>query len=232
MLKKRKKIICIIPARKGSKGVKNKNLKEIGNYSLTEHTILQAKKSKLIDYVAVSTDSKKIQKISKLNNIWCEQLRPKKFSGDRAKLYYAVKHVLDCCEKKFDIVVELHPTYLFRKSNTIDKAIKFFLNNKTKSLISIFQINDTSHPDYYIKLKKNIISFKNSPTEFNRHRLKKYFKSSGFILISEIKSFYANKSMIGNPCLGYVIKDKLQQLDINNINEFLFAKMIYEKKLY
>ena len=76
----KKKILCVIPARAGSKGVKNKNLRKVGNITLTEHTINQAQKSKLINYIAVSTDSTKIQKIAKSNNIWCEKLRPKKFS--------------------------------------------------------------------------------------------------------------------------------------------------------
>ena len=61
---KKNKIIAIIPARAGSKGVKSKNLQKIGNNFLVEHTINQAKFSRYIDMIAVSTDSKKIQNIS------------------------------------------------------------------------------------------------------------------------------------------------------------------------
>ena len=228
----KKKILCVIPARAGSKGVKNKNLRKVGNITLTEHTINQAQKSKFINYIAVSTDSTKIQKIAKINNIWCEKLRPKKFSGDNAKLYDAINHVLSNIKYNFDIIVELHPTYLFRDPKQIDKAIKYFLNHDSKSLISIFEIDDTSHPDYYINLKKKKIFYKNSPTKFNRHKLKKYYKSSGYILVSKVSSFYKFKNMLSKDCLGYVIKDKLQQLDINTIYDFLLVKMIYEKKLY
>ena len=58
------KILAIIPARAGSKGIKNKNLQRIGNKTLVEYTIDQAKNSKYINTIGVSTDSKKIQNIS------------------------------------------------------------------------------------------------------------------------------------------------------------------------
>ena len=66
---KKKKLICIIPARKGSKGLKNKNIKRLNNVPLMAWTILLAKKCKLIDDIIVSTDCTKISKIAKR---WCK----------------------------------------------------------------------------------------------------------------------------------------------------------------
>ena len=75
---KNKKLIAIIPVRKKSKSIKNKNLIKIGKYSLLERTILIAKKSKFIDEVFVSTDCKKMYKISKKYNVNLKKFKEQK----------------------------------------------------------------------------------------------------------------------------------------------------------
>ena len=90
---KKKKILVVIPARSGSKGIKNKNLKKIGGLSLVEHSIKHAKKSKYIDLIAVSTDCKRIQKIAISKKVWCNTLRPKKISGDKSVTSQAIVHI-------------------------------------------------------------------------------------------------------------------------------------------
>ena len=89
-----KKIIAIIPARIGSKGVKFKNIKKVKNLTLIQRTINQLKKLKLINTIAISTDSKIIQKIAIKNGIWCKNLRPKSISGDKSHTFEAIDHVL------------------------------------------------------------------------------------------------------------------------------------------
>ena len=81
----KKKIICIIPAREGSVGLKNKNIKKINGKPLIYWPINAAKKSKLIDTIIVSSDSKKVKKLAKNYNVACPFLRPKKISGHKAK---------------------------------------------------------------------------------------------------------------------------------------------------
>lgn len=226
-------ILAIIPARIGSKGLKHKNLLKIGNKELVQHAIDQCKQSKLINSIAMSTDSKKIQNIAKKNNVWCEKLRSKKISNDTAKLYHAIKFTINNIDKKFDFIVEIHPTYIFRSPKLIDQAINFLINNKNlDSIISVKEIKDTSHPDYVIKINNKKINFKKTPTAFNRHKLNKRYYSMGLILISKYKSFIKNKSMVGNSCGGFIIKNNLPCLDINNIDEFKYAKYIYENKIY
>ena len=79
----KKKIYCLICARKNSKGLKNKNILKFKNVSLVEHTFFQAQKSKYISKVFVSTDSKKIIQLAKKNRVNVPFVRPKKLSGDR-----------------------------------------------------------------------------------------------------------------------------------------------------
>jgi CMP-N-acetylneuraminic acid synthetase len=226
------KILAVIPARKNSKGLKNKNICKIKKKTLIEYAINSAKKSKYINYIALSTDSKKIQNIAKKKNVWCEKLRPKKYSLDKSSTYSAVKFTLENINVKPDIIVELHPTYIFRKTSTIDNAIKLLIKNKQfNSLISIKAIQDTSHPDFAINLMQNKkIKCKISPDKFNRHYLSEKFSSLGYILISRAKSFYKNKSMLGPQCLGYIIKDEFECLDINNKAEFIFCSLVAKNR--
>lgn len=227
----KRKIIAIIPARAGSKGIKNKNLLKIDNKTIVEHTINSAKKSKYIDFIAVSTDSKKIQKISKKQNVWCEYLRPKKISLDQSSTYDAIKFALNKINNKFLYIIELHPPHIFRSHLLIDKAIKIMMNNKyLDSLISVIPVKNTSHPDYIISLKKNKINYKKSPAKFNRHFLSKKFRSSGIILISKYKSFFKNKSMVGKNCYGFIIDNDLSTFDINNKMDFMLAKTLWARK--
>ena len=224
------KILAVIPARAGSKGLKNKNILKLGRKTLIEIAIDKAKTSKFIDKICVSTDSKIIQKIAKKNKVWCEKLRPKAISGDKSKLYHAVKFVIDNVDYKPDIIIELHPTHVFRSSKLIDRAIKFFLKyKKADSLISLLEIKNTSHPHFAINLKKKIIKFKNSPTNFNRNFLKnKRYQSSGIILISKLINFLKNKSMVGKNCLGYVVKNNIEKIDINTPIDYSFCKFLFK----
>ncbi len=222
----KKKIIAIIPARAGSKGLKNKNILKLKGKPIIKYTIDQAKKSKFISKIAVSTDSKQIQKIAQKENSWCERLRPKKISGDKSKLYHAVNFVLKNINYEPDIIVELHPTHVFRSVKLIDEAINIFLKKKLNSLISILEIKDTSHPDYAINLSNKIIKYKKSPTNFNRNFLKKKYRSSGIILISTVKNFYKNKSMVDKKCYGFVVQNEIEKVDINSRIDYEFSKFL------
>jgi CMP-N,N'-diacetyllegionaminic acid synthase len=226
----KKKILAVIPARSGSKGLKNKNILKLKGKPLIQFTVDQVKKSKLIDVISISTDSIIIKKLAKTQNIWCDKLRPKKISGDKSKLFHAVKFVLDNIKFEPDLIVELHPTHVFRSTELIDQAIKIFLRKKNlDSLISVLEVKNTAHPDYVIKLKNNIIKYKHSPTSFNRHFLRKKYQSSGIILISTLKSFLKNKTMIGKKCYGFVVRNEIEKIDINNATDFEFCKFLMKK---
>jgi CMP-N-acetylneuraminic acid synthetase len=224
------RIIAIIPARAGSKGIKNKNLKKIGNKTLVEHTINQAKSSRYINMIAVSTDSKKIQTICKgKKKVWCDYLRPKNISGDRSRTSDAILFTLNKINKEFDYIIELHPTHVFRKVEIIDKAIEIILKNKRfDSLISIIEIKSTAHPDYVINLRNNYsINYKNSPARFNRHNLSKKYMSAGIILISKVSSFLRNKSMCSKKCYGFVINDFLTEQNLDSDRDLKIAKIVW-----
>ena len=89
-----KKILAVIPARLGSKGLKKKNIKLINNQPLINYSIRSCLKSKLIDKIFVSTESNLIKKISEKQKINIDFLRPKNLSQDSSKTFDVIKHVI------------------------------------------------------------------------------------------------------------------------------------------
>ena len=130
---RKKKIVAIIPLRKNSKGIKNKNIKKMGGVPLMKYTIDYAKQSKLIDKIFVTTDGEKISKIS--NKLGVEIIkRPKSLASDTASSDSAVVHAINYINNKlrynFDIVVFLQATTVLRKYGELDSAIRLHVKKK------------------------------------------------------------------------------------------------------
>ena len=120
MQEKNLKILIVIPARKNSKRLPNKNLLKVNKKSLIQRTIDIAKQITDKENIIISTDSSKIQKIAKQNQINVPWLRPKKLSSDKASSENVVLHALNWYEKNFkkvNCLLLLQPTSPFRKSS-------------------------------------------------------------------------------------------------------------------
>ena len=123
------KNLIIIPARKGSKRLKNKNFLRLNGKTLLEHTIEFAKSVNNSDLIIVSTDSKKLKKLSKNYDVLCPWLRPKNISGDKSTSSSVAIHALKWFQKKYkqsvDNVVLMQPTSPFRKKKNLYQLFKF-----------------------------------------------------------------------------------------------------------
>ena len=134
MYKKTQKVICIIPARGGSKGLKNKNLMKVNNKPLIFYPINAAIKSKVCDYVFVSTNSKKIAKVAKFYNASVPFLRKEKYSQDltttEKTLQNALLEIENYLNIRSDICVFLTCTNIFRKIEWIKEAVGILKKKK------------------------------------------------------------------------------------------------------
>ncbi len=145
------KILTIIPARGGSKGIPGKNIIDVNGKPLIAYTIepaVKAKESGLTDKVIVSTDSKEIADVARRFGAEVPFLRPESISGDKAKSVEFLQHALDFYEESgihFDAVLLLQPTSPLRTEKDINDALKLFEESKNDSLISVYEeeyIND------------------------------------------------------------------------------------------
>ena len=139
-----KKILAIIPARGGSKGIPHKNIYPLYNRPLIEYTIEAAIKSNRFDDVIVSTDDEEIATASKKAGASVPFMRPENISGDHAKTIDVILHAIDYLNligKNYDIVVLLQATSPLRNSDDIKKALDFFIKNDIRSMASAKDIS-------------------------------------------------------------------------------------------
>ena len=208
------KIIAVIPARSGSKSVKNKSIITYKKKPLIYHSIDIAKRSKFIDRVFVSTDSKKYQKISIKFGAEAPFLRPKKFSKNISPDIDWAMHIVNYLknsEKYFpDLIVHVRPTTPNRNLKIFNEGIKFFLKNvkKANAMRSISPMNQPPQKMFMMKNKflKGYFNKSLKGEYFNlpRQIYPKCFMPNGYIDILKPKYFLKNKSLMGRRILGYV----------------------------
>ena len=222
------KVLVVIPARSGSKGVKNKNIKKINGIPLLAHSINYAKKSIYVDKVVVSSDSKKYLNISKKFGAETPFIRDKKISNDDTKDYPVIKDALLKSEKiyktKFNYVILLRPTSPFREKNLIERSLKLLKKyNSASSVRSV--IKTKNHPYRSWILKKNFIyGFVDKINEsYNIPRQKLptvYFQTGDIETIK--RSTLLKGSISGNNVLPVFVKKYLDldhTIDFKNINK-------------
>ena len=152
------KILCVICARGGSKGLKNKNILDFFGKPLVKHTLDQAKKIKKISNIVVSTDSIRISKIVGQKYSWF--LRSKKLSGHKVPKMNVIIDTLIRSEKKFkvnyDVILDLDVTSPLRIIKDINESIKLF---KKKKYGNLFSVSNASKNPYFnmVEKKKNKI---------------------------------------------------------------------------
>ena len=226
----KKKIICIIPARGGSKRIKNKNIKQFHNKPLIFYSIKNALSSKIFTEVYVSTDSKKIQKISKKYGANVSHLRPKKFSGDKIitkdVLINFIKNLKST--HKIDYLCCLYPTAPLITSIDLKKAYKQFVKSNADALISVGKYNN--HPLRGFRLSKNkYLSFK-----FPKYQKKNsqdletmYHDAGAFYFYKKSQFLKTKKNLIPRKTIPFVL-NQCKVVDIDNIDDFKFAKKLFQ----
>jgi len=225
-----KKYLCVIPARKGSKSIKNKNIILLKQKPLIQYTIDLAKKLGKNFEIVVSTDSRKIYEIIKKNKLNFFGFRPKKLSGDYALTRDVVKFELKKIENKLKLkffgIILLQPTCPIRKKNTVIKATKFLNRKEYDSVISVSEVG-SYHP-YRMKIfqkrhLKNFMKFKGENMQPRQKLPKVYIRSGSFYLIKR-DIFLKYNSLVGKKCKGIILKG-LETINIDSIEDLEYLKL-------
>lgn len=217
----KKRLLVIIPARSGSKGIKNKNIIDVCGKPLIAYTIdlaLKIKRDKLVSEVIVSTDSKKIADISRKLGANVPFLRPGAISEDKAKSIEFVLHAIDYFERKgvfYDYIITLQPTSPLRQYKDIKEAIKLYLKNKNESLISAY--HEESITGSILYNRKNDLAIPLSPEHnegIKRQKASRVFIRNGAIYISSVKYIKKYHKVISNsPLLFEMPKNRSLNID-------------------
>lgn len=147
-------IVALIPARAGSKGVPNKNVRMLGGHPLLAWSIAACLKSKSIHRVIVSTDSADYAKLAKELGAEAPFLRPAEISADRSTDYDFVVHALDWLAnegREPDFLVHIRPTTPFRNPSLIDAAVGEFVNaSQATALRSVHEMSESAYKTFEI----------------------------------------------------------------------------------
>ena len=225
---KKYNVLAIIPARGGSKGIPQKNIKLLKGRPLITYTIEAAKKSKIFDRIVVSTDDRKIEKVS----IRCRAeviKRPKRLALDTASTESAILHALEWLEKnknyKPDIIGLLQPTSPLRNYKDIKGAYKKFINEKLDSLLSV-----TGNAIFIWQTRQD--RFK--PINYNylhrprRQDMRHQFKENGAIYFTKYNIFMKYKNRLGGK-IGYFVLNEARSMDIDSPVDLLVAENILNR---
>lgn len=226
---KKIKVLAIIPARKGSKGIPNKNFRIINKRKrLIDFTVSAAKKSKYISRIVLTTDDSRIIKHVKKYKIDYLFKRHKKYSTDNAR---STDVTLDALKRvknyKADLIMLLQPTAPLRKISHIDDSIKLLCKKykKYNSLVSVTSLEEP-HPYKLKKIKnKYLVSFiKNKNSEIPRQKLEKIYKLNGCIYLIK-KNILQYKKTFFNKTLPYIMDEKFS-LNIDTMADLKFLKSL------
>ncbi|MBL4708656.1 MAG: acylneuraminate cytidylyltransferase family protein [Flavobacteriales bacterium] len=198
------RILGLIPARGGSKGVVRKNLKPLNGIPLIAYTIEQALSSSLLDRVVVSTEDEEIATKSKDLGADVPFMRPLELAQDESPTIDTILHALQYFKEKgenFDAVCLLQPTVPFRKAGSIELAIQQFVSTDADSLISVQEIPHQFNPNWaFIQGKnKQYLTLANGEDKIisRRQELPKAFYRDGAIYITKSEVLLENISLYG-----------------------------------
>lgn len=222
---KNKKILGLIPARGGSKGIKDKNIIELCGKPLVAYTIEAAKNSKYMDAVVVSTDSERIAEVAKAAGAEVPFMRPKELAADTSKTVDSVVHAVETLEhmgRFYDVLVLLQPTQPLRTTFDIDKALEYYFASGEKDLVSVSEVDD--HPILMRTFDKDGVMHHLVETNSTcrRQDMDKYYRVNGCIYINQIAGLNAETSFNDNE-LGFVM-EKNRSVDIDERKDLYVAE--------
>jgi CMP-N,N'-diacetyllegionaminic acid synthase len=223
------KILAIITARGGSKGVPGKNIKFLGTKQLIQYTIEAALASSLITDIIASTDSESIASVAKASGVAAPFLRPAELATDTASSIDVVIHAINYLEneeKYYDAVCLLQPTCPFRPVDFIDKAITQFEKSEVDSLISVLPVPDEFNPHWIfepgIDGNLHIVTGEREIIK-RRQDLPRTFFRDGSIYITKKKVIKEQHSFYGDR-IGYIESDPLFYANIDTPADFANAE--------
>lgn len=221
---KGKKILGLIPARGGSKGIPRKNTVNLCGRPLIAYSIEAGRESKYIDYLMVSTDDELIASISRKYGAEVPFLRPKELASDTAKTIDAVLHAIYALRERkmvFDCVILLQPTQPLRTTEDIDASVELFFEKGCRALVSVSEVDD--HPILTRSIENGQLKpLLDTSSTCRRQDMPKYYKINGCIYINSVDDLGKDTSFNDN-CIPYIM-EKSHSVDIDEMDDLNTAE--------
>jgi len=231
-----KKVLGLVLAREGSKGLPGKNIKPLCGKPLIAWSIEAGLASKFIDDLVVSTDGYEIASVSEQYGAEVPFLRPPELASDGASSISAILHTLDYLEKNercYDAVVLLEPTSPLREVADIDAALELLVEKNSSSVVSVCAAEAT-HPSFMFKMDaftNKLFPFTGTqPNALRRQDIQPVYFLDGTIYCSTPKKIREENSFYHEETLAYVVP-KWKSLEIDDADDFLMVEAIMKSRL-
>ena len=224
--------IAIIPARSGSKGIKNKNIKELCGKPLMAYTIEAALASGCFEEVMVSTDSERYAEIAKEYGASVPFLRSDKTAGDNSSSWDMVEEVLNCYQKMgryFDSFCLLQPTSPLRNAKDISDAYDLFNACASFAVVSVCEAEHSPLWCGHLPDNKEFIGFINSECDKQRQAGRTFYRLNGAIYIVKVDKFVEEKFLYKAGSFAFVMSQE-KSIDIDTEIDFELAELLIRKQ--
>lgn len=226
------KKIAIIPARSGSKGLPDKNIRELCGKPMLAYSIEAAKKSGKIDVVHVSTDSEYYAEIARKYGADVPFLRSEELSGDTATTWDAVRFVLEEYKKlgkQFDVVTLLQPTSPLRIAEDIIKASDLYSLKSATAIVGVCEMEHS--PLWSNTLSENLCmdGFLSKATNVQRQKLDTYYRINGAMYMIDSQIIINKQEIYGEKSYAYIMP-KERSIDVDDLMDFKIAEMYMKER--
>lgn len=227
-----RKILAIIPARGGSKGIPRKNIVPLAGKPLIAWTIQAAQKSKYIDKIVVSSEDDEILAVGarfKAQSI----KRPAHLATDTVVPEPLIFQVMDYLKEKEnyipEIIVYLQPTSPLRDTDDIDNALKIFFKNKVTALNSVYEIEKKYLKTFLINKQGFLMGSINDKYPFiNRQQLPSVYMPNGAIYIITKKEFMKTGQLFSNKTIPYIMTAE-KNFDLDTVEDLKKLRRTFRK---
>lgn len=227
------KILVIIPARGGSKGIPHKNIKPLNGKPLIHYTIDEAREIVNDEDICVSTDDPEIIRCVEDYGLKVPFVRPEELATDTAGTYEVLLHALNFYEKQgrhYDAVLLLQNTSPFRKSGQIKEALKLY-NDKVDMVVSV---KECAANPYYCVFEENADGYlhvcKGDGNIFRRQDAPKVYEYNGAIYIINTESLKHQHMHQFKKRIKYVM-DEISSFDLDTMIDWKIAEMIKKENM-
>lgn len=224
-----KQAAAVIVGRKGSKGLPGKNVREFLGKPLVEWTIIQAKNSKLISKIIVTSDDPDILQIAHRHNVSAVQ-RPLEFSGDTSPIGEAILHAIGTLMPDADpglTVVLLEPTSPLRPKGFLDQSLELFWSSNADSAVSV-GMSTSQHPSFSATISDDGLLSKYDGGEMKylrRQDIPDVFFLDGSFYATRLAALRNSNQMYSGSTFAVPVK-KWQEIEIDDLDDFLMAECL------
>lgn len=231
---KGKKILAIIPARGGSKGLPGKNIRPLLGKPLIAWSIEHAQKSELVDEIFISTDSQGIADVAETFGIKVPTLRPAELAVDTAPSSAFIEYTINKYKsegKDFDYFILLEPTSPLREAEDVDKSIRQLIDNpEFDSIVGVCKAEDV-HPAFMVKVgeRGELKPYEAEMKALRRQELPDVFYFEGTVYVSKCSAFIEKKAFYHDSTLPYIVP-KWKAPEVDDIVDFVTIEAILKAK--